>query len=134
MARKRQLRPLTVTDDMPSDVRRLADKVKKLMREERHAHKMAVRWRSKIIRSGVPADFARRYPMSTQGHLGRMLQKWTIRERNAHTKINTSKRRFWRAVTGDGRQSQSRNAETGLRWSPIVPLPDHDQNPNSHVE
>src|SRR5438552_18878348 len=102
MARKKRLRLLAVTDDMPPDVRRLADKVNTFVRQERHADKMVVRWRAKVIRSGVSAEFARQYPMSTSGHLGRMLQKWTLRERDAHARINTWKRRFWRAVTGDG--------------------------------
>jgi hypothetical protein len=117
MAMKRQLHSLTITDDMR---RRLADKVNTLMREEQHAHKMVVRWRSKVIRSGVAADFARRYPMSTQGHLGRMLQKWTIRERNAQAKIKASNRRFWREITGDGGVSQPHTAETWLRWAPVI--------------
>lgn len=126
MARQKRLQFVKVTDDIPLEVRRFAEKVNVLLREERHAHKMVVRWRRKLIRSGVPADFARKYPMSTQGHLGRMLQKWTLRERNTREKINACKRRYWRALTGDG--TSPRNVETRLQYAPIIPqsrrLPD----------
>lgn len=131
MATKRRLRLLTVADDMPSHVRRMADKVNALLRMERHAHNMAARWRAKVIRSGVPAEFARKYPMSTEGHLGRMLQKWTIRERQTHAKINTWKRRFWRAVTGDG--APPRCIETRLRFASAAPQPHDDSNSRTAV-
>ena len=124
---KKRLPFVKVTQDMPPEVHRFADKVNTLLREERHAHKMAVRWRRKVIRSGVPADFARKYPMTIEGHVGRMLQKWIIRERKTREKINACKRRYWRALTGDG--VSPRHFETRLRYAPIGrPGPDNPHN------
>lgn len=124
MAREKGPSSLIVIETLPPDIRRVDDKVKTLLRKERHAHKMVVRWRSKVIRSGVPAEFARRYPMSTNGHLGRMLQKWILRERNVTTQRRKWQRRFWREVNGDCRPSHPRRAENLVYAPATAELPE----------